>query len=110
MQGSRRILSALHRADAHVRDQDTAARRPEGRNLSYKIEETAEHLTVVRLERSDDRHWHYHVTAERLADAAGGRHAGDILEGDAEGFATADEAIVAARDHARTLLVGDPDA
>ena len=82
---------------------------PKAETFSYKIEETAEHLTVVKIERSADRHWHYHVTAERLVDVAG-RHAGDILEGDAEGFATADEAIVAARAHARTLLAGDPDA
>lgn len=82
---------------------------PKTDTYSYKIEETAEHLTVVRLERSADRHWHYHVTAERLVSAAG-RNAGDTVQGDAEGFATADEAIVAARNHARTLLAGDPDA
>jgi len=83
---------------------------PKTETYSYKIEETAEHLTVVRIERSADRqHWHYHVTAERLVSAAG-RNAGDTVQGDAEGFATADEAIVAARKHARTLLAGDPDA
>jgi hypothetical protein len=81
---------------------------PKAETFSYKIEETTEHLTVVRLERSADRHWHYHVTAERLVNTPGG-HAGDIVEGDAEGFATADEAIVAARNQARTLLAGDPD-
>ncbi len=82
---------------------------PKDETYSYKIEETAEHLTVVRLERSTDgRHWHYHVTAERLIAAAGGQ-AGDTVQGDAEGFGTADEAIVAARNHARTLLAGDPD-
>ena len=83
---------------------------PKTDTYSYKIEETAEHLTVVRLERSaDHRHWHYHVTAERLVSAAG-RRAGETVQGEAEGFATADEAIVAARNHARTLLAGDPDA
>ena len=82
---------------------------PKAEIFSYKIEETAEHLTVVRLERSADRNWHYHVTAERLVTVAG-RQAGDTVQGDAEGFATADEAIVAARNHARTLLAGDPDA
>ena len=82
---------------------------PKTETFSYKIEETAEHLTVVRIERSaDGRHWHYHVTAERLITVAG-RHAGDTVQGDADGFATADEAIGAARDHARTLLAGDPD-
>ena len=60
---------------------------PKAETYSYKIEETAEHLTVVRLERSTDRqHWHYHVTAERLA-AAPGRPAGETVQGDAEGFA-----------------------
>jgi len=83
---------------------------PKTETYSYKIEETTEHLTVVRLERStDERHWHYHVTAERLV-TVGGRNAGDTVQGDAEGFATADEAIVAARNHARSLLAGDPDA
>jgi len=83
---------------------------PKTDTYSYKVEETAEHLTVVRLERSaDHRHWHYHVTAERLLSAAAGRQAGDIVQGDADGFTTADEAIAAARDHARTLLAGDPD-
>jgi len=83
---------------------------PKTETYSYKIEETTEHLTVVRLERSTDhQHWHYHVTAERLV-TVGGRNAGDTVQGDAEGFATADEAIVAARNHARSLLAGDPDA
>jgi len=83
---------------------------PKAETYSYKIEETAEHLTVVRLERgADHQHWHYHVTAERLV-AAPGRPAGETVQGDAEGFATADEAIVAARKHARVLLAGDPDA
>lgn len=83
---------------------------PKAETYSYKIEETAEHLTVVRLQRSPDhRHWHYHVTAERLVAAARGQ-AGDTVQGDAEGFATADEAIAAARSHARGLLAGDPDA
>ena len=83
---------------------------PKTETYSYKIEETVEHLTVVRLERSTDgQHWHYHVTAERLV-AAPGKNAGETVQGDAEGFATADEAIVAARNQARTLLAGDPDA
>ena len=82
---------------------------PKTETYSYKIEETTEHLTVVRLVRNADRHWHYHVTAERLA-AAPGRPVGETVQGDAEGFATADEAIVAARNHARVLLAGDPDA
>ena len=63
----------------------------------------------MRIERSADRHWHYHVTAQRLA-AAPARSAGETVQGDADGFATADEAIVAARDHARILLARDPDA
>jgi hypothetical protein len=83
---------------------------PKAETYLYKIEETTEHLTVARLERArDHRNWHYHVTAERLV-AAAGRQVGDTVEGDAEGFATADEAIVAARNHARVLLAGDPDA
>ena len=83
---------------------------PKTETYSYKIEETAEHLTVVRLERSTDgQHWHYHVTAERLV-ATPGRNVGETVQGDAEGFATADEAIVAARNQARILLAGDPDA
>ncbi|HKX43550.1 MAG TPA: hypothetical protein VJO99_20490 [Burkholderiaceae bacterium] len=76
---------------------------PKTDTYSYKIEETAEHLTVVRLVRNADHHWHYHMTAERLV-AAAGHPAGDTVQGDADGFATADEAIAAARDHARTLL------
>ena len=79
---------------------------PKAETYSYKIEETAEHLTVVRLERSSDRKWHYHVTAERLTSAAG-RPVGETVEGDADGLATADEAIGAARAHARRLLAGD---
>ena len=76
---------------------------PKTETYSYKIEETAEHLTVVKLERNADRRWHYQVTAERRVGAAG-RPAGDTVEGAADGFATADEAIAAARDHARSLL------
>ena len=80
---------------------------PKDETYSYKIEETAEHLTVVRIERSADHRWHYHVTAERLVGAAG-QPAGATVQGDADGFATADEAIAAARDHARALLAGNP--
>ncbi|HEY9067900.1 MAG TPA: hypothetical protein VIO33_23145 [Burkholderiaceae bacterium] len=78
---------------------------PKTETYSYKIEETAEHLTVVRLVRNADHRWHYHVTAERLI-AVADHPAGDTVQGDADGFATSDEAIAAARDHARTLLAG----
>jgi hypothetical protein len=76
---------------------------PKDETYSYKIEETAEHLTVVRLTRNADRRWHYHVTAERRI-ATKERPAGGTVQGDADGFTTADEAIAAARNHARTLL------
>ena len=73
---------------------------------SYEIEETAEHLTVVQLARAAGGGWKYEVTARRI----------DLTPGDVQGtadmraeggdFATPDEAIAAARAHARDLLAG----
>ena len=79
---------------------------PKTETYSYKIEETAEHLTVVRLVRNADHRWHYHVTAERRRATPTRQPAGDTVQGDGDGFATSDEAIAAARDHARSLLAG----
>lgn len=74
---------------------------------SYEIEATAEHLTVAVLERDAAAGgWKYTVTARRL-DAAppqDGAAAPAEPSAQAGGFATPDEAIAAARAHARGLL------
>ena len=73
---------------------------------SYEIEETAEHLTVAHLARDGADRWKYQVTARRSepAAAAGDDGSSADVSGEASGFATPDEAIAAARAHARQLL------
>lgn len=75
---------------------------------SYEIEETAEHLTVVQLSRADGGKWKYEVTARHIAPAPAPADAQGTadMRGEGSDFATPDEAIVAARGHARDLLAG----
>ena len=73
---------------------------------SYEIEETAEHLTVVRLARAAGGGWKYEVTARRIDPAPADAQGAADVRGEASGFATPDEAIAAARAHARDLLAG----
>ena len=73
---------------------------------SYEIEETAEHLTVVRLARAAGGGWKYEVTARRIGPAPADPQGAADVGGEASGFATPDEAIAAARGHARDLLAG----
>ena len=73
---------------------------------SYEIEETAEHLTVVQLARAASGGWKYEVTARRLELTPAGAQSTDDVHGEGSGFATPDEAIAAARGHARDLLAG----
>ncbi len=70
---------------------------------SYEIEETAEHLTVAHLSRDGADCWKYEVTARRSEPPPADDGTTD-LTGAAGGFATPDEAIAAARAHARQLL------
>ena len=74
---------------------------------SYEIEETAEHLTVVQLAR-DGAGWKYDVTARRIDSAVAA--SGADVTGQGSGYATPDEAIGAARAHARDLLAARPAA
>ena len=73
---------------------------------AYEIEETAEHLTVVQLARADGGRWKYEVTARRIAPAPADTQGTADVRGEGSDFATPDEAIVAARGHARDLLAG----
>lgn len=73
---------------------------------AYEIEETAEHLTVVQLARADGGRWKYEVTARRIAPAPADAQGTADVHGEGSDFATPDEAIVAARGHARDLLAG----
>ena len=73
---------------------------------SYEIEETAEHLTVVQLTRAAGGGWKYEVTARRIGLAPADAQGTTDVGGEANGFATPDEAITAARGHARDLLAG----
>ena len=73
---------------------------------SYEIEETAEHLTVVQLTRADGGRWKYEVTARRIGLAPAEAQGTADVRGEGSDFATPDEAIVAARGHARDLLAG----
>ena len=73
---------------------------------AYEIEETAEHLTVVRLARAAGGGWKYEVTARRIGAAPGDPQDTVEVSGEASGFATPDEAIAAARGHGRDLLAG----
>ena len=73
---------------------------------AYEIEETAEHLTVVRLARADGGRWKYEVTARRIAPAPADTQGTADVRGEGSDFATPDEAIVAARGHAQALLAG----
>ena len=70
---------------------------------AYEIEETAEHLTVVTLTRAASGGWNYAVTARRIQPGPAGAGGLDV-SGDGGDFATPDEAITAARAHARNLL------
>ena len=73
---------------------------------SYEIEETAEHLTVVQLARAAGGGWKYEVTARRIGLAPGDAQSTADMRAEGGDFATVDEAIAAARDHARDLLAG----
>ena len=73
---------------------------------AYEIEETAEHLTVVQLARADGGKWKYEVTARRIAPAPTDAQGAADVHAEGGDFATPDEAIAAARDHARELLTG----
>jgi hypothetical protein len=70
---------------------------------SYEIEETAEHLTVVRLGRGVSGGWKYEVTARRLDPGPTATAAAEV-SGEGGDFATPDEAIAAARTRAQALL------
>ena len=72
-------------------------------SYSYEIEETAEHVTVVHLARDGADRWRYEVTTRRSEPAPADGGNAD-LTGEAGDFATPDEAIAAARAHARQLL------
>ena len=73
---------------------------------SYEIEETAEHLTVVQLTRAAGGGWKYEVTARRLGLAPAEAQGQADVRAEGGDFATPDEAIAAARGHARDLLAG----
>lgn len=71
---------------------------------SYEIEETAEHLTVAHLARDGADRWKYEMTARRSEPVPGDADGAAEVSGAAGGFATPDEALAAARAHARQLL------
>ena len=73
---------------------------------SYEIEETAGHLTVVQLARAAGGRWKYEVTARRIDPAPGDAQGTADVRAEGGDFATPDEAIIAARGHARDLLAG----
>ena len=73
---------------------------------SYLIEQTAGHLTVAKLTRTASGGWKYAVTTRRLDAADGNNTQTEALSPETSDYATPDEAIAAARTHARNLLAG----
>ena len=72
---------------------------------TYEVEETAEHLTVVHLARGASGGWNYKVEARHIEAKPANSQSADV-SGEGSDFATPDEAIAAARAHARSLLAG----
>jgi len=85
---------------------------PEAETYVYEIEQTAEHLTVARLTRdAGGDGWRYAMTAQHVGEPPSrGPAAPTEVRGEGHGFATVDDALAAARDHARLLLAGGPQA